>query len=54
MKTVVQLRPSQSEKPTVRTGPAKNADYWQREYLTEGEIDSLLATAGATLSAIGC
>jgi integrase len=46
MNTVVQLRPSQSEKPTVRGGRAKNADYRQREYLTEGEIDSLLATAG--------
>jgi integrase len=46
MNTVVQLRPSQSEKPTVRRGRAKNADYRQREYLTEGEIDSLLATAG--------
>ena len=46
MNTVVHLRPSQSEKPTVRGGRAKNADYRQREYLTEGEIDSLLATAG--------
>jgi type 1 fimbriae regulatory protein FimB/type 1 fimbriae regulatory protein FimE len=46
MNTVVQLRPSQSEKPTVRTGRAKNAKYRQREYLTEGEIDSLLAAAG--------
>jgi hypothetical protein len=46
MNTVVQLRPLQSEKPTVRGGRAKNADYRQREYLTEGEIDSLLATAG--------
>src|SRR5262245_59884833 len=46
MNTVVQLRASQSEKPTVRGGRAKNADYRQREYLTEGEIDKLLATAG--------
>ena len=46
MNTVVQLKPSQSEKPTVRTGRAKNTDYRQREYLTEGEIDCLLATAG--------
>src|SRR5262249_46035939 len=38
--------PSQSEKPTVRTGRAKNTDYRQREYLTEGEIDSLMAAAG--------
>jgi integrase len=44
--TVVQLKPSQFEKPTVRGGRAKNADYRQREYMTEGEIDSLLATAG--------
>ena len=46
MNTVVQLRPSQSEKPTVRGGRAKNADYRQREYLTEGEIDKLMAAAG--------
>jgi hypothetical protein len=43
MNTIVQLRPSQSEKATVRSGRAKNADYRQREYLTEAEIDSLLA-----------
>ena len=48
MNTVVQLRASQSEKPTVRGGRAKNADYRQREYLTEGEIDALLATAGSS------
>ena len=46
MNTVVQLRASQSEKPTVRGGRAKNTYYRQREYLTEGEIDSLMATAG--------
>ncbi len=46
MNTVIQLRPSQSEKPTVRGGRAKNADYRQREYLTEAEIDKLLAAAG--------
>jgi integrase len=46
MNTVVRLRPSQSEKPTVRDGRAKNADYRQREYLTESEIDRLLASAG--------
>jgi integrase len=46
MNTVVQLRASQSEKPTVRGGRAKNADYRQREYLTEGEIGTLLDTAG--------
>jgi hypothetical protein len=48
MNTVVQLRPSQSEKSTVRGGRAKNADYRQREYLTEAEIDSLVATAGGS------
>jgi type 1 fimbriae regulatory protein FimB/type 1 fimbriae regulatory protein FimE len=52
MNTVVQLRPSRSEKPTVRSGRAKNADYRQREYLTEGEIDSLLATAGNSRNAV--
>jgi integrase len=46
MNTVVQLRASQSEKPTVRGGRAKNADYRQREYLTEAEIDKLVTTAG--------
>ena len=46
MNTVVQLRPSQSEKPTVRGGRGKNADYRQREYLTEPEIEKLLAAAG--------
>src|SRR6478672_3554249 len=46
MNTVVQLRPSRSVKPTVRGGRGKNADYRQREYLTEGEIEALLATAG--------
>src|SRR4030095_7753396 len=46
MNTIIQLRPSQSEKPTVRGGRAKNADYRQREYLTEAEIDKLLTTAG--------
>ena len=44
MNTVVQLRPSQSEKPTVRGGRAKNADYRQREYLTEAEIEKLKAS----------
>src|SRR6201981_1014458 len=46
MNSVIQLRPSQSEKPTVRGGRAKNADYRRREYLTEKEIDKLLAAAG--------
>jgi type 1 fimbriae regulatory protein FimE len=46
MNTVVRLRASQAKKPTVSGGRAKNADYRQREYLTESEIDKLLATAG--------
>ena len=46
MKAVVQLRPSPSEKPTVRSGRAKNTDYRQREYLTEAEVDKLVAAAG--------
>jgi integrase len=46
MNAVIQLRPSKSEKRTVQGGRAKNADYRQREYLTEAEIDKLLATAG--------
>jgi type 1 fimbriae regulatory protein FimB/type 1 fimbriae regulatory protein FimE len=37
---------SRSEKPTVRGGRGKNAEYRQREYLTEAEIAKLLATAG--------
>jgi type 1 fimbriae regulatory protein FimB/type 1 fimbriae regulatory protein FimE len=45
---VIRLRPSQSEKPTVRGGRAKNADYRQREYLTEAEIDTLLAAASTS------
>lgn len=45
MNTVIQLRASQSEKPTVQGGRGKNADYRQREYLTEGEIDKLIAAA---------
>ena len=46
MNTVIQLRASQSVKPTVRGGRAKNADYRQREYLTEPEVEKLMATAG--------
>jgi type 1 fimbriae regulatory protein FimB/type 1 fimbriae regulatory protein FimE len=46
MNTVVQLRPSKSVKSTVSRGRAKNADYRQREYLTESEVDKLLAAAG--------
>jgi hypothetical protein len=46
MNTVIRLLPSRSEKPTVRGGRAKNTDYRQREYLTEAEIDKLMAAAG--------
>ena len=46
MNTIVRLRAPKSEKPTVRGGRTKNAEYRQREYLTEGEIDKLLTTAG--------
>ena len=44
MSPVVQLRTT--KKPTVRQGRAKNASYRSREYLTEGEIEKLLTTAG--------
>ena len=46
MNTIVQLQPPPGVKPTVRGGRAKNSEYRQREYLTEAEIDRLLATAG--------
>ena len=46
MSPVVQLRPPTAKKPTVRQGRAKNASYRSREYLTEGEIEKLLTTAG--------
>jgi type 1 fimbriae regulatory protein FimB/type 1 fimbriae regulatory protein FimE len=46
MSTVIQLKPSKAEKPTVKGGRSKNADYRSREYLTEKEIDKLLAAAG--------
>ena len=49
MTTVVQLRTSKAEKPTVNTGRGKNTDYRQREYLSEKEIDKLLAAAGEVL-----
>src|SRR6478609_4607471 len=45
MNMVIRLRAPKSEKPTVSGGRGKNAEYRQREYLTEGEIDGLLATA---------
>jgi integrase len=46
MNTVVQLLPSKSEKPTVRGGRGKNAEYRQREYLTEAEVERLVKAAG--------
>src|SRR6201981_3304632 len=46
MNTVIQLRPSRSDKPTVRGGRAKNADYRPREYLTEAEVAKLVDAAG--------
>ena len=46
MSTVIQLKPSASEKPTVRPGRGKNTDYRSREYLTEAEVEKLLAAAG--------
>jgi hypothetical protein len=46
MNSVIQLRPSRSEKSTVRGCRAKNSDYRQREYLTEAEVDKLMAAAG--------
>jgi type 1 fimbriae regulatory protein FimB/type 1 fimbriae regulatory protein FimE len=46
MSAVIQLRPSQSEKPTVSGGRAKNEAYRTREYFTEAEIGKLLETAG--------
>ena len=45
MSTVVQLRPPQSKNPTVTPRRGKNAEYRSREYLTEQEIEKLLATA---------
>src|ERR1043165_9864408 len=46
MNTVIQLKPSRSEKSTVQGGRAKNADYRQREYLTEAEVAQLVDAAG--------
>jgi len=45
MSTVVRLRPPQSKNPTVTPRRGKNAQYRSREYLTEQEIEKLLATA---------
>jgi len=46
MNAAVQLRPPQSKKLTVRGGRAKNANYRKREYLTEPEVEKLIAAAG--------
>jgi type 1 fimbriae regulatory protein FimB/type 1 fimbriae regulatory protein FimE len=46
MSTVIQLRASQSEKPTVQGGRQSNEAYRSREYLTEAEIEQLLDAAG--------
>jgi integrase len=46
MLTVVHLRPPIAEKPTVNPGRGPNTDYRKREYLTEAEIEKLLAAAG--------
>src|SRR6266516_99897 len=45
MASVVQLRPSQSEKPTVRRGRKPNSAFRSREYLTEAEIEMLRKVA---------
>jgi integrase len=46
MSPVIQLKPPTSEKPTVNPGRGPNTDYRKREYLTEAEIERLLAAAG--------
>jgi type 1 fimbriae regulatory protein FimB/type 1 fimbriae regulatory protein FimE len=46
MSAVIQLRRSESKKPTVAAGRASNEAYRTREYLTEAEIDKLLEAAG--------
>src|SRR6516164_2492648 len=43
MNTVVRLQPRKSILSTVRGGRGKNADYRKREYLTEPEVEKLLA-----------
>ena len=46
MSTVIQLKPSQAEMPTVHAGRGVNEAYRTREYLSEPEIDQLIAAAG--------
>jgi hypothetical protein len=43
--STVQLRSSQSEKPTVRGGRKPNSAFRSREYLTEPEIEKLRKAA---------
>jgi integrase len=45
MAPVVELRPSQPEKPTVRGGRKPNSAFRSREYLTEPEIEKLRKAA---------
>jgi integrase len=45
MAPVLQLRPSQSEKPTVRGGRKPNSAFRSREFLTEAEIEALRKAA---------
>jgi type 1 fimbriae regulatory protein FimB/type 1 fimbriae regulatory protein FimE len=46
MSMAILLHPPTSEKPTVNPGRGPNTDYRKREYLTEAEIEKLLAAAG--------
>jgi len=52
MSTIVRLRPSTSEKPTVQGGRKQNDAYRTREYLTEAEIEKLLDAAGKSRNPI--
>jgi type 1 fimbriae regulatory protein FimB/type 1 fimbriae regulatory protein FimE len=52
MSSVVQLKPRESEIPTVAPRRGKNKEYRQREYLTEAEIEKLLAAARKTRNPI--
>ena len=42
MSTIVRLRPSKAEKPTVQGGRKRNKAYRTREYLTEAEVEKLI------------
>src|SRR5215472_15620671 len=52
MAPVVQLRPSQSEKPTVGGGRKPNSAFRSREYLTEPEIEKLRKAARKNRNAV--